>query len=125
MVLNFTGAGDPDDYNDVWTLFREAAESSMEQTVGNLSISELSHSLDDSLLGGPPRVMNAGCVVTHLWPGMGEELWDSFVAYTATSPDVAKSMVALEFHKTRRKHPVKWASNSFPRLIHLWPAGRI
>lgn len=79
----------------------------MEKTVGDLSISDLSHSFDDSLLKGLPRVMNAGSVVTDLWPGMGEELWDSFVAYTAASPDVIDSMVALEFHSTRRKRPVR------------------
>lgn len=79
----------------------------MEQTVESLSISDLSHSFDDALLKGPPRVMNAGCVVTDLWPGMGEELWDSFIAYTDSSPDVVGSMVALEFHATRRKRPVR------------------
>ncbi|KAK7725540.1 hypothetical protein SLS63_008144 [Diaporthe eres] len=98
---------DPDRYNDVWTSFREAAEPSMEQTVGSLSIADLSHSFDDALLKGPPRVMNAGCVVTDLWPGMAEELWESFITYTASSPDVIDSMVALEFHATRRKHPVR------------------
>ncbi|KAK7702843.1 hypothetical protein SLS64_009454 [Diaporthe eres] len=107
VMLNFTGVGDPDRYNDVWTSFREAAEPSMEQTVGSLSIADLSHSFDDALLKGPPRVMNAGCVVTDLWPGMAEELWESFITYTASSPDVIDSMVALEFHATRRKHPVR------------------
>lgn len=107
VMLNFTGVGDPDRYNDVWSSFREAAKPSMEQTVGSLSISDLSHSFDDALLKGPPRVMNAGCVVTGLWPGMAEELWESFMTYTASSPDVVDSMVALEFHATRRKHPVR------------------
>lgn len=120
IVLNFTGVGDPNHYNDVWTSFREAARPSMERTVGNLSMSDLSHSFDDSLLKGPPRVMNAGCVVTDLWPGMGEELWDSFVAYTAANPDVVESMVALEFHATRRQRPVRKAANRFPRLFRLW-----
>lgn len=106
-MLNFTGVGDPDHYNDVWTSFREAAESSMEQTVANLSMPDLSHSFDDALLNGPPRVMNAGCGVTDLWPGMAEELWQSFITYTKSSSDVVDSMIALEFHATRRKHPVR------------------
>ncbi|KAL2275238.1 hypothetical protein FJTKL_02182 [Diaporthe vaccinii] len=105
MMLNFTGVGDPDRYNDVWTSFREAAKPSVEQTVGNLSVSDLSHSFDDALLKGPPRVLNAGCVVTDLWPEMAEELWESFITYTTSNPDVVDSMVALEFHATRRKHP--------------------
>lgn len=107
VMLNFTGVGDPNRYNDVWTSFREAAEPFMEQTVANLSIPGLSHSFDDALLNGPPRVMNAGCVVTDLWPGMAEELWQSFITYTESSSDVVDSMIALEFHATRRIHPVR------------------
>lgn len=106
VMLNFTGVGDPERYNDVWASFKEAAKPSMEKTVGNLSLPDLSHSFDDALLKGPPRVMNAGCVVTDLWPGMAEELWQSFITYTATSSDVVGSMVALEFHATVRKRPV-------------------
>lgn len=106
-MLNFTGVGDPDRYEDVWNLFREAAKPFMEQTVGELSISDLSHSFDDALLKDPPRVMNAGCVVTNLWPGMAEELWQTFITYTTSSPDVVDSMVALEFHATRRNRPVR------------------
>lgn len=107
VMLNFTGVGDPDLYEDVWTSFREAAKPSMEQTVGELSIRDLSHSFDDALLKGPPRVMNAGCVVTNLWSGMAEELWQTFITYTASSPDVVDSMIALEFHATRRNRPVR------------------
>lgn len=114
IMLNFTGVGDPDRYNDVWTSFREAAKPSMEQTAGSLSISDLSHSFDDALLKGPPRVMNAGSVVTDLWPGMAEELWESFITYTASNPDVVDSMVALEFHATRRKHPVRMDDQPLP-----------
>lgn len=105
-MLNFTGVGDPDRYNDVWTSFQEVAKPFMEQIVANLSIPDLSHSFDDALLNGPPRVMNTGCVVTDLWPGMAEELWKSFIAYTESSSDVVDSMIALEFHATRREHPV-------------------
>ncbi|KAG6362493.1 hypothetical protein INS49_010725 [Diaporthe citri] len=114
VMLNLTGVRDPDRYNDVWTSFREAAKPSMEQTVGNLSISNLSHSFDDALLKGPPRVMNAGCVVTELWPGMAEELWEYFITYSASSADVVGSMVALEFHATRRKHPVLMGDQPLP-----------
>lgn len=106
IVLNFTGVGEPDQYNDVWSSFREAAIPSVEKTVGDLSIFDISHSFDDTLLKGPPRVMNAGCVVTELWPGMGEELWESFIHYTNSNSDVIHSMVALEFHATRRQCPV-------------------
>lgn len=116
IMLNFTGVGDPDRYDDVWTSFREAAKGSMEQTVANLSMPDLSHSFDDALLSGPPRVMNAGCVVTNLWTGLAEELWESFVTYTASSPDVADSMVALEFHATRRKHPVRMDGQLLPPM---------
>ena len=121
-MLSFTGVGSPDQYNDVWTLFREAARPSTEKTVGNLSMSDLSHSFDDALLKGPSRVMNAGCVVTELWPGMGEELWESFLVYTASSPDVVESMIALEFHTTRRKRPVRWATSPFLGPIYPWTA---
>ncbi|KAJ0120980.1 hypothetical protein J7T55_015719 [Diaporthe amygdali] len=106
IVLNFTGVGEPDQYNDVWSSFREAAIPSVEKTIGDLSIFDISHSFDDTLLQGPPRVMNAGCVVTELWPGMGEELWESFIHYTNSNSDVIHSMVALEFHATRRRCPV-------------------
>lgn len=119
-MLKFTGVGDPDRYEDVWNPFREAAKPFMEQTVGELSISDLSHSVDDALLKGPPRVMNAGCVVTNLWPGMAEELWQTFITYTASSPDVVNSMVALEFHATRRNRPVRMHDQLLP-LADLAP----
>ncbi|KAK2609982.1 hypothetical protein N8I77_003446 [Diaporthe amygdali] len=105
IVLNFTGVGEPDQHNDVWSSFREAAIPSAKKRVGDLSIFDISHSFDDTLLKGPPRVMNAGCVVTELWPGMGEELWESFIHYTNSNSDVIHSMVALEFHATRRQSP--------------------
>lgn len=118
-MLNFTGIGDPSRYDDVWTSFREAAEPSLEQTVADLSLPDLSHSFDDALLNGPPRVMNTGCVVTDLWPGMAEELWQSFITYTESSSDVVDSMIALEFHATRRKNPVGRENQPSPGLFAL------
>jgi hypothetical protein len=107
-VINIvlTGISPSTHYNEVFDLLHQAAKPLVDHQKEFETLDDLSHSLDKVLLGGPPRVMNAGALMTQLWSGMAETLWEKWLQYTDSDPDVSKSIVALEFHSTMRRTPV-------------------
>jgi hypothetical protein len=105
IVLNLIGIAPQEQYAAGIQNFTNV-QSISDQTVTYATLADLSHCFDNVLIGGPRRVMNSAPLVTDLWPGMAEEVWESFLAYSST-PETAKSIVAFEFHNTRRYRPVR------------------
>lgn len=106
-MISLTGIAPSTCYDEAVDLFHQAAKPLVDQQREFETLDDLSHSLDHVLLGGPPRVMNAGAIITRLWSEMAEELWGKWLRYTDSNQDVSRSIVALEFHSTLRRNPVR------------------
>lgn len=79
----------------------------MHHVLEDLSIVDLSHSLDGMLLHAPRRIATAGMPVTGIWDGMVERCSEALCAYIdRIGADAASSKIMFEFHGAQRTQPV-------------------
>lgn len=66
------------------------------------SLVAFSHTMDETLLEGKLRGAMGGVPITGLRPGLAEDVWKRFVAYTSLNPGTASALVAFEFLNCKR-----------------------
>ncbi|KAF2424440.1 FAD-binding domain-containing protein [Tothia fuscella] len=104
-TLSLTALDRSEGFDDLIQQYFPVSKAIRDETERFDTIYDLSHSFDHVLLGGPRRVLGAVPMVTGFWPGMAEEVRDRWIRYTKDNVDVTGSMVALEFHSTKRRNP--------------------
>lgn len=71
------------------------------------TMAETATALNHMLLGSRPRRASKGVPITQLWPGLPQELWERWLAYTNANPDAVNSKITLECFMSARLRPVR------------------
>ncbi|KAF5010514.1 hypothetical protein FDECE_3331 [Fusarium decemcellulare] len=105
IVANITGLGSVNQHAELFSSLFDGITPIFDHFTDCPSPVEISHVMDDLLLGGPRRIATAGVPITAIAPGLLQNVWDDWLNYTASNPDSLSTKVVFELHGTKRYRP--------------------